>query len=75
MANVSNSIEVCTEDDAVLAGDLKYKLEGLKIVEGLAKQTGLVLLGWNTDSLLQAELLPGLEMIGLFEQSIQDWNK
>ena len=62
-----NQEVVIAEDDAVLASDLKCKLEGLKIVQGLAKQTGLVLLGWNTDSLLQAELLPGLEMISLFE--------
>ena len=55
------------EDDAILANNLKSKLEKLKIIGRATNQSNLVLLGWNTDSLLQAELSPGLEMISLFE--------
>ncbi len=62
-----NQDVVITEDDAILASDLKHKLDQLNIMGRSANQTGLVLLGWNTDSLLQAELSPGLEMISLFE--------
>ena len=62
-----NQEVLVAEDDAVLASDLKRKLEELKIMDGSTIQTGLVLLGWNTDSLLQANLSQGLEMISLFE--------
>ena len=55
------------EDDAILANDLKLQLEELNIIGRAAKQTRLVLLGWNPDSVLQAQLSPGLEMISLFE--------
>ena len=54
-----NQDVIITEDDAILASDLKHKLEQLNIIGRSANQTGLVLLGWNTDSLLQAELSPG----------------
>ena len=62
-----NQEVLVTEDDAILASDLKRKLNKLNIMDRTANQTGLVLLGWNPDSLLQAELSPGLEMISLFE--------
>ena len=55
------------EDDAVLSKDLKDKLEALKLIGGTKNKTQLILLGWNTDSLLHAELSPGLDMISLFE--------
>ena len=62
-----NQDVLVAEDDAILASDLKRKLEKLRVIGSAANQTGLVLLGWNLDSLLQAELSPGLEMISLFE--------
>ena len=42
-----NQDVLVAEDDAVLANDLKRKLEELKIIGKTANQTGLVLLGWN----------------------------
>ena len=55
------------EDDAVLAKNLKQVLEELNIIGKGANQTNLVLLGWNLDSLLNAELSTGLTMISLFD--------
>tara|TARA_B100000674_G_C37917876_1_gene951845 strand:- start:723 stop:1475 length:753 start_codon:yes stop_codon:yes gene_type:complete len=62
-----NQDVLIAEDDAILASDLKRKLEKLRVIGSTANQTGMVLLGWNLDSLLQAELSPGLETISLFE--------
>ena len=62
-----NQEVLVVEDDAVLANDLKRKLEELKILGSSANQAGLILLGWITDSLIQAEMSPGLELISLFE--------
>ena len=70
-----NKDVLIAEDDTVLAKNLKYELEKLNIVGGTAKQTYLVLLGWNLDSLLHAELSPGLEMISLFEPTYPDLEK
>ena len=55
------------EDDAVLAKDLRRKLDELKIIGVTANQKRLILLGWNPDSLLHAELSQRMEMVGLFE--------
>ena len=60
------------EDDVVLADDLHTKLNNLKIIGKTANQTDLVLLGWNVDSLLHAEFVPGLSMISLFEPTYPD---
>ena len=62
-----NQDVLIAEDDAVLAKDLKSKLKELNIIKDTKNQTHLVLLGWNLDSLLHAELSPGLEMVSLFE--------
>tara|TARA_B100000674_G_scaffold382195_2_gene325125 strand:+ start:1471 stop:2241 length:771 start_codon:yes stop_codon:yes gene_type:complete len=62
-----NQEVIIVEDDTILAMNLKSKLEDLKLIGNAANHSSFVLLGWNTDSVLQAELLPGLEMISLFE--------
>ena len=62
-----NQNVVIAEDDAVLAKDLKRKLEELNLFKTATIKSNLVLLGWNLDSLLHAELTPGLRMISLFE--------
>ena len=51
----------------MLTKDLKRKLEELKIIGEKAIGNNFVLLGWNLDSLLHAELTPSLKMISLFE--------
>ena len=62
-----NQEVLIAEDDVILANDLRRKLEELKIWGNNRNNCGLALLGWNLDSVLHAELTPGLEMIGLFE--------
>lgn len=62
-----NKDVLIAEDDAVLAKNLKRKLEDLNIIGKTANQKNMVLLGWNPDSVLQAEFSPGLEIISLFE--------
>ena len=60
------------EDDAVLTENLKSKLIDLKIIGAERKDAKLVLLGWNLDSLLHAELSVGLKHISLFEPTYPD---
>ena len=61
-----NQEVLIAEDDVILASDLR-RLEELKIWGNNTNKCGLVLLGWNLDSVLHAELTLGLEMISLFE--------
>tara|TARA_B100000674_G_scaffold497331_1_gene530691 strand:- start:6327 stop:6833 length:507 start_codon:yes stop_codon:yes gene_type:complete len=56
---------VVAEDDAILAKELKQNLNML--LQGTRKKTPFLLLGWNLDSILQAELEPGLGLISLFD--------
>ena len=56
---------VVVEDDAMLAKTLKQNLQML--LQSMSDQPPFLLLGWNLDSLLQAELEPGLGIISLFE--------
>ena len=56
---------VVAEDDAVLSLKIKHDLDNL--IQDRADQHPFLLLGWNLDSLLQAELEEGLGLISLFE--------
>lgn len=56
---------VIAEDDAILATKLKHNLHML--LQEKSDEPSFLLLGWNLDSLLQAELYPGLGLISLFE--------
>ena len=56
---------VIAEDDVILAQELHQKLHML--LQGKGKQHPFLLLGWNLDSLLQAELERGFGLISLFE--------
>lgn len=56
---------IVAEDDAVLAKELSQSLAVL--LRGVGGEIPFLLLGWNLDSLLQAELWPGLGLISLFE--------
>ena len=56
---------VVVEDDAILATKLKQKLHTM--LQARDEHPPFLLLGWNLDSLLQAELQPGLGLISLFE--------
>ena len=58
---------IIAEDDAILATELKDNLEIL--LRGENEDPSFLLLGWNMDSLLQAEILTGLELISLFEKA------
>lgn len=58
---------VVLEDDVVLAEGWTHSLKQL-----LEPQHELVLLGWNLDSMLQAELFGNQEMISLFEPAYPD---
>ena len=58
------------EDDAILATKLNYSLQSLLHERG--DQPPFLLLGWNFDSLLQAELEAGLGIISLFEPAYPD---
>ena len=58
------------EDDAILAKTLKKNLKIL--LQSMEHQPPFLLLGWNLDSLLQAELEPGLGLISLFEPAYPD---
>ena len=58
---------IIAEDDAILATKLKDNLEIL--LRGENEDPPFLLLGWNMDSLLQAEILTGLEVISLFEKA------
>ena len=62
-----NKDVLIAEDDVVLAKNLNIKLKKLNVIGKAAKQNSLVLLGWNLDSLLHAELSKGLNIISLFE--------
>ena len=56
---------VIAEDDAILATQLRMKLR--LILQGSESAAQFLLLGWNLDSLLQAEFEPGLGIVSLFE--------
>ena len=58
---------IIAEDDAVLGTKLKDNLGFL--LRGENEDPSFLLLGWNMDSLLQAEILTGLELISLFEKA------
>jgi GR25 family glycosyltransferase involved in LPS biosynthesis len=53
------------EDDVILASHWKATLDTL--LKTYTGRDALVLLGWNTDSVLRAEWRPGLDLISLFE--------
>ena len=55
---------VVAEDDAILAKKMKHNLNTM-LEE--SDTHPFLLLGWNLDSLLQAEIQPGLGLISLFE--------
>jgi GR25 family glycosyltransferase involved in LPS biosynthesis len=57
---------VIVEDDVILANNWQQELQQLI----LANQQ-LVLLGWNLDSMLHAELFEDQEFISLFEPATQ----
>ena len=61
---------VVVEDDTILSKTLKQNL--LILLENIRYQPPFLLLGWNLDSLLQAELEPGLGLISLFEPAYPD---
>ena len=56
---------VIAEDDTILSMKMSEYLE--KLLIGREDSPSFLLLGWNLDSLLQAELEPGLGLISLFE--------
>ena len=56
---------IIAEDDTILATKLKETLEFL--LQAKNQDPSFLLLGWNMDSLLQAEILTGLGVISLFE--------
>lgn len=56
---------IIAEDDTILAEELHNKLQ--LMVQSKSNQHSFLLLGWNLDSLLQAEFEPGLGLISLFE--------
>ena len=58
----SRSPLVVLEDDVLLADDWQFKLE-----QHLNRNTSMVLLGWNLDSMLRCEFGSEQEMISLFE--------
>ena len=58
---------IIAEDDTILSERLKDNLEIL--LRGESKDPSFLLLGWNMDSLLQAEILTGLGLISLFEKA------
>ena len=60
---------VVLEDDVVLANDWHIQLEEL-----LHPDAGMLLLGWNLDSMLRAEFIEDLEMVSLFEPAYPNEN-
>ena len=56
---------IIAEDDVSLANEIKEKL--MSVLKRNKEQPNFLLLGWNMDSLLQAETPSGFEMISLFE--------
>ena len=60
---------VVVEDDAILSKTLKQNL--LMLLRSISDQPPFLLLGWNLDSLLQAELEPGLGIISSLSLPIQ----
>ena len=56
---------IIAEDDAILAKEISSNLAMLLRDE--ENEIPLLLLGWNLDSVLQADLFPGLGLISLFE--------
>ena len=56
---------VIAEDDTILSKKLRKSLETL--LKNEEDNPPFLLMGWNLDSLLQAELEPGLGLISLFE--------
>ena len=65
----SRSPLVVLEDDVVLADDWQLQLQ-----QQLDSNAGIVLLGWNLDSMLRAEFSQQQEMISLFEPAYPDEN-
>ena len=61
---------IVAEDDAILSTQMRQYLQTQLIRKG--ELPPFLLLGWNLDSLLQAELEPGLEIISLFEPAYPD---
>ena len=59
---------IIVEDDAILAANLWENLQGL--LRAGSDLPTFLLLGWNLDSLLQAELEPGLGLISLLNRPI-----
>ena len=66
---VSKAPLVVLEDDVVLADSWHLKLQQL-----LHPSAGMVMLGWNLDSMLRAELSQKQEMISLFEPAYPSEN-
>ena len=62
-----NQEVLIAEDDVILANNLRSELERLQIVDKKGGERSFILLGWNLDSVLYAELAPKLDMISLFE--------
>lgn len=62
MCSNSRSPLVVLEDDVVLADDWNLQLEQL-----IHPEAGMMLMGWNLDSMLRAEFINQLRMISLFE--------
>ena len=60
-----NKPVVIAEDDAILATELRQRLQIL--LKGQEDNHPFLLLGWNLDSLLQAEIEQGFGLISLFE--------
>ena len=58
---------VVAEDDAILSSKLRHNFQ--IHLQDKSNEPPFLLLGWNLDSLLQAELEPGLGLISLFEPS------
>ena len=56
---------IVAEDDTILSKKLRKSLETL--LKNEEDNPPFLLMGWNLDSLLQAELEPGLGLISLFE--------
>lgn len=70
-----NEAVLVVEDDAVLADNLIHKLKELNAINIKEENSNMVLLGWNLDSLLHAEISPGLEVISLFEPAYPEINQ
>ena len=67
MCSASTSPLVVLEDDVILADKWRLQLEKI-----LNPEAGMVLLGWNLDSVLRAELHKSQELLSLFEPAYPD---